>query len=206
MAVELKDNALTTIEAVKEYLQIDATDTSKDNLLGRLINAASSFIERYCDRKFAKGIYTEKYRGTGSQNLYLNQRPVNNVVYVKIDGQTIDSGEYELIPDAGILYRETGWPCHGYTQDLTGDFVISTRNIEVQYEAGYILPKDGTTLQPANLPDDVEQACIMLVMFYYKTDVANFSTVFAESGAVFKPQAMPSNVKVLLDQYRRLSC
>lgn len=200
-------NALTTLEVVKSYVLKDMTDTSKDNLLERLINAVSGFIEKYCDRKFGKATYTEKYRGNNRQLLRLNQYPVTAVTLVTIDGNAVN--DYEILAEEGMLYRENLWTWTGYSIGLVGEDAGSKRNIEVQYTAGYVLPKD-ENLQAnppivRTLPYDLEQACILMVQYYYKTDISYFSTEFAESGSVFKPVAMPGNVEKLLKPYRRLS-
>ena len=47
MAIQLNDNALTTLEAVKTFIGIpeDDVDEARDNALIQLINAASAWLE-----------------------------------------------------------------------------------------------------------------------------------------------------------------
>ena len=65
----LRTNALTTLEALKQLLGIDETDTSQDGVLIQLINRASASIENALGRKLRRSTYTERVKGTGSQYL-----------------------------------------------------------------------------------------------------------------------------------------
>ncbi len=207
MAVELAANALTTLEAAKEYLQVKASDTTKDNIIKMLINASSGAIEQWCNRKFKKQTHAEYHRGHGRQRLLLDQSPVVSVTSVELNSAALDSAEYEIEDaDAGILYRETGWPWKGYSVGLVGEPGVSTRNIKVVYVAGYVLPKDATADNPRTLPWALEMACWKLVEYYFKTDISHFSTTFAQSGAVFKPSEMPPHVAKLLEPFTRRHC
>ena len=49
----LRTNALTTLEALKQLLGIDETDTSQDGVLIQLINRASASIENALGRNCA---------------------------------------------------------------------------------------------------------------------------------------------------------
>lgn len=62
----LRTNALTTLEALKQLLGIDETDTSQDSVLIQLINRASASIENALGRKLRRSTYTERVKGTGS--------------------------------------------------------------------------------------------------------------------------------------------
>lgn len=164
----LSAHALTTIETVKNFIGIPASDITKDSLLEFLINAASERIEKYCSRHFEKATYIEYYRGHERQRLLLNQYTIISVTSVELNGGALASTEYEIEDaGAGILYRETGWPWKGYSIGLVGEPGVSTRNIKVVYVAGYVLPKDATAENPRTLPYDLEQACISLVAHLY---------------------------------------
>ncbi len=150
----LEANALTTKETVKSFLKINEADTSQDILIEMLINAVSSNIEVYCNRRFGQNQYTDEvYSGNGDIYLILNQFPVLEVAAVKIDNEEVT--DYELKPDSGILFREASWP-------------EGERNIKVSYKAGYVLPKDDTEQSPRTLPHDLELACIIWVMYLFE--------------------------------------
>ena len=65
----LRTNALTTLEALKQLLGIDETDTSQDGVLIQLINRASASIENALGRKLRRSTYTERVKGTGSLSM-----------------------------------------------------------------------------------------------------------------------------------------
>jgi uncharacterized phiE125 gp8 family phage protein len=177
----LASNALTTLEAVKAYLKIDASDTTDDTLLEDLINAASNAIENYCKRRFKEQIYTdEEYDGNGIKYLQLKQYPVISVDSVTVDDTVLTTDEYKVRKSNGTLIRVGSvWP--------KGDI-----NVLVTYTAGY-----------SQIPYDLELACKHLVMSYFKADVASFSTTFQE-GFVFRPEALPAQVKALVAPYKKV--
>jgi uncharacterized phiE125 gp8 family phage protein len=176
----LASNALTTLSAVKEYLKIDPLNTNEDTLLEALINASSSAIENYCKRSLVEQTFIEEYDGNGMKYLQLNQYPVNSITSVTVDGVVLDPSEYKVKKKTGTLIRvDSIWP--------EGDL-----NIAVEFTAGY---------NP--IPYDLELACKHLVYFYYKTDIANFSSTFQE-GFVIRPESLPVQVKALLAPYRRV--
>lgn len=174
-------NALTSLESVKGYLKIDESQTNENSLLTDLINACSFTIENYCGRQFKKRVFSEQeYDGNGRNYLLLEQFPIVSIETVYIDGELLDPGQYKAKKGNGILIRKNSvWP--------KGD-----ANIAVSYTAGY-----------SEIPYDLELACKHLVMFYYKSDVASFSTTFQE-GFVFRPEALPSQVKALVAPYKKV--
>jgi uncharacterized phiE125 gp8 family phage protein len=176
----LASNALTTLPAVKEYLKLQDT-TVEDSLLETLINSASTLIEGYCSRRFREQAYIdEEYDGSGSASIVLSQYPVSSIQGMKIDGGEVGASEYKARKETGILLRlNSTWP-------------EGVLNISVSYTAGY-----------SQIPEDLELACKHLVMFYYKTDIADFSRTFGE-GFVLRPEALPVQVKALLASYRKV--
>jgi uncharacterized phiE125 gp8 family phage protein len=174
----LSENALTTLEATKNYLRI--TETSEDLLIESLINAVSDQIENYCRRKLKERTYTdEEYDGTNSSNLLLSQFPVSSVTDVKIDDISIASSEYKLRKGTGGLVR------------LNSEWPEGVLNIKVTHTSGY-----------SPVPSDLDLACKHMVMFYYKTDISNFSKTFGD-GFMVRPEAFPPQVRMLLDGYRK---
>jgi uncharacterized phiE125 gp8 family phage protein len=175
----LKLNALTTLAAAKAYLKLNVN--VDDSTVEDLINASSSAIENYCKRKFKEQNYLEEeYDGTGKNHILLDQYPVKSIESVSIDGTTLSTGQYKVKKRNGVLLNNGGiWP--------RGEI-----NITVSYTAGY-----------SEIPSDLELACKHLVMSYFKSDVANFSTTFQE-GFVFRPEALPAQVKALLAPYKKV--
>lgn len=205
MAVTLSAHALTTVQAVKDYMlgKDVLPPVEHDDLLRRLINARSDAIEQYCGgRHFEKATYTnERYARTRGRYLQLLQYPVLSVSAVSIGGVAVAQGsqnnQYEVLSDQGQLYRADGWEA-----DATR-LPQEDRDILVSYTAGYVLPKDDSSVTPRTLPWDLEDACCELVVAAYKLrDKAGLAT---ES---FEGQAMtfahwPAHVRATLDKYVR---
>ncbi len=209
----LSAHALTTVGTVKSFIGIPASDLTKDSLLESLVNAVSERIEKYCSRHFEKATYTEYHRGHERQRLLLNQYPIVSVTSVELNGSVLASTEYEIEDaDAGILFRETGWPWKGYNVGLVGEPGVSTRNIKVVYVAGYVLPKDATADNPRTLPYDLEQACISFVAHLYGGK-EGAGKVSEQQGAVRTDYeklvlgagllSLPPEVAALCESYRR---
>lgn len=160
----LTENALTTLEDMMEFLRLNPKDEAipdaAKNQLERLINAASSYIETLTGRKFARRDYRENHYGSGSQELCLGQYPI-----VKIYRIMDRENERELAPESysilemgaiGVVYRDDGWAPRGYVSGLANDRVAQRRYLNVEYSAGYVLPKDATQDQPSDLPYDLQ--------------------------------------------------
>lgn len=178
MPATLSAYALTTLNNVKEYLDL-STAVAKDNLLIRLINTASAAIERGCNRKFLSREYTDEVHFLDN---YTRRLMVDNFPITAIDSITDD--------DVALTADELA-DCQNRTSFIYLD-TERAGEIKVTYTAGY-----------ATIPDDLEQACIMLVDYYYKKDIANFGTMFMESGTAFRPWRLPPHVEFLLAGYRK---
>lgn len=174
----LASNTLTTLAAVKAYLKIESTHD--DTMLEDLINACSTAIENYCGRKFKEQPFDEEYDGTGKNYLLLEQFPVKSINSLSIDGIVLDPSEYKVKKNNGVLIRNNSvWP-------------IGDINISVSYIAGL-----------SSIPSPLELACKHYVMSFYKADVASFSTTF-QDGFVFRPEALPAQVKALVAPYKKV--
>ena len=162
LSPQLASNALTTLETVKEMMGIptEESDPQVDNVLIRLINAASAWVETMTERKLGKNDYRQKCRGTGSQELVLKYYPIVSVQSVTEIGSgkvlPPESYDFDEKGDIGVLYREEGWPYRGYPGGLSGDYLAPQRYSLVEYTAGYVLPKDATADSPCTLPADLE--------------------------------------------------
>lgn len=147
----MADQDLTTLAKVKEYLELDSSDTTYDTLLSHLITAASDFIQSYCNRWFNEKSYSkEEYDGTGDSRLNLKQYPVsssssftlekNQAVDNSDNWTTYDGKDYWIHYDEGIV-------------ELYADiFTKAPRKYRVSYTAGY-----------SSVPVDLEWACWKIV-------------------------------------------
>lgn len=141
----LNTNALTTYERVRDSMGLE---DDKQDFIEEAINSASSMIETFCNRRFEKGVYTDIVLEAEDEHLF-SQYPVHRVV--SINQEPVD--EQPLVDiEAGIMFD-----------------ALSARS-RISYEAGYILPRYDSQLEPADLPADIELACKLLVQFIYGDD------------------------------------
>ena len=123
LAVTLRENALTTLDALKTSLGIDPAeeDAQRDATLVQLINAASAWLETQLGRKLGKSTYRQRYCGTGTQQLSLEQYPIVSVERITdtFTGETItdfdfnETGEMEFCSvkmDGHTAGTSAGWP------------------------------------------------------------------------------------------------
>ena len=194
----LSEHALTTIEAVRQQLGLDPSDTSQDAVLARMINSASDAIRTYCDRDFARAQRADRLEGPGRPVLLLPLYPVIRVESVTADGIPVLPEEYDVDVQAGRLVRRGGsWPGG---PGLT---------VEVVYEAGYITPEQARNgLGERDLPYDLEEACIATVMSWFSRrnmppDVQSFWVEQIRVNFDTQREWLPMPVQRILDRYRR---
>lgn len=149
-------------QALKQVEQVPGITNNEDArinlILEMLINKASSWIERQICRHLGKNTYHQWYDADGRQELVLLEYPIIDVEYIKEAGRIVDPllYDYGQTANIGVVYRDDGWLKAGYRRGLANDMIEPKRNIEVQYTAGYVLPKDATEENPQTLPADLE--------------------------------------------------
>lgn len=158
--------AFCTLADLKTELGI--TDSLSDARLERRIIAASAVIESHCQRRFRRTTVTETLIGYGSPTLFISRTPIESVTSLSIDGTAIDSANYTLDGDKGILRALTGaWQWTTYraatasTPPIPGDEYPDYSCI---YIGGYFLPND-TAPMPGTataLPDVLIEACLTI--------------------------------------------
>ena len=186
----LNDNALTTLAACKEHLDIPTLTTTYDDKIEMLINVASNLIENYCNRTFRELTYTDQdYDGNNQSDLLLRHSPVSSVSSVYVDSSRefsatflVDSDEYAIVEPC-ILRRHNGtWP-------------LASRNVRITYDAGY-----------STMPDDVAYACILFVEFLYRSRTdRRLGRVSQSKGneSVHYHMNIPFEITAMIDPYIR---
>lgn len=162
----LEPTALTTLEAVKAQLELDTADTSQDELLEDLIQAATAAVETFCKRRFAyQENATETFRADQTA-FYLRRPPLaaeGLVVYFPPDSETgtpLDPATVLWEKALGVVTLAT--PPAGV--DPKGEY-------QVGYDGGFVTPEQaaqsGGTLE-RDLPRDVELAALLAVTALYR--------------------------------------
>ena len=193
---------LTTLQRVKEELSIEGS--ASDGILGAKIDEATSDIEAHLARTLSRATVTQTLWNVGySEYILLRRYPVASIVSVTVDDIAVDSDEYRLDGDSGILYRldASGYPCAWW----------SCKSIVVVYAGGYLLP--GETNR--NLPPALESAAVDLVSSYWSSrgrdatvkaeDVPGLGRVEYWVGAVGESGELPPSVVTKISPFRRPS-
>jgi hypothetical protein len=157
--MSLVSYALTTRQRVKDFLDISADDATTNNVIDRIINSVTDWVENYCDRRFLKTTYTnEKYDGRDYQSLLLRNYPIDmdstltlsyrNSWEDEEEWTTVPSDEYFKYPDEGRLE---------YPKAAIGDrgriFRRGGQNYRVTYSAGYDFDNAATFLSDVGAAD-----------------------------------------------------
>ncbi len=134
---------LCTLQELKDFMGIAQTDTSKDAILTLYISGISQQIQKQIGRNIFAKDYVERYKGTNTAQLVLNNYPVNTVdmveyVFENEVYRTLDDYEYGLNQEGGFLTKDDGWLLEGYSLGYMSDKIdFPRRHIRVTYNAGY---------------------------------------------------------------------
>lgn len=195
--------ALTTLERVKAELAITG-DTSDELLVAKILEASSD-IEAQCRRGFGTRGLTERVWGEPgyAEFFSLRQYPVASITSVTVDDVAVDSDEYRLDGDTGLLYRldASGYLC---TWQWCKDVVIV-------YSGGYEMPGSENPTLPASL----QAACVLLMNSYWtargrdpalrQEDIPGLGSASYWVGAVGESGQLPPEVMSRILPFRRPS-
>ena len=182
---------LCALADVQTY--IGTTDNSTAAVIEQLIENASAFIERYCNRTFAVTSYTETRNGNNRARMMLNNAPIVAVSSVSIEGvvipQSTGAQVAGWVADTHTLYLRAG---SGFSI-----FPEGVQNVAVSYTAGF-----------NTVPADVAQACIELIAFKLakrnRIDKKN-ETLGQQQTIGFDISDMPKSVVTALASYQRFT-
>jgi hypothetical protein len=159
--LQLAPNAMSTPESIRAYKNIPDNDNYYDIFLVMLINYASAWIERVTGRRFGLARYAELVKGSGWQELTLQNYPIRIIHSISdTDGGVIDPVSYlfDTNGQIGVVYNDRGWRRKAYPTGLVPDYVLTKAYLRADYTAGYVLPKDVTDETPPDwiLPADIQ--------------------------------------------------
>lgn len=181
---------LVPLDRLKTYLEITDTDTSRDVLLQDLTKRLSAWVEQYCDRKFAKGTYTEQHDGDGTDVLTVAHWPIISVASLYDDPDRLFGAGTLIAPADYVIYKDQG------KIQLDGlVFARGLQNVKVTYDAGY-----------AEIPPDLQQAVCELIAdrFRNKEHQGLRSLSVGAYSIGFTEAELPEEVRAVLDGYRRI--
>ena len=151
--------ALTTLDRTKIFLGI--TNVSYNNILTTLINNASDFIERFCDRRFKKTAYSNQvYDGNGTNRLLLKQYPVvSGEIFTLQERDAVDNTDlWDTIDTEDYFVKNN----EGIIEYVCGEFLNLPQHYRISYMAGYDYDNAATFLEDCGA-GDLEYACWKIV-------------------------------------------
>ena len=172
MAFVLRDNALSTLERVKDFVGL--TDTSFDNKIIFWINDLSGEIEKLLKRKLGLTTYVdEELDQTPNRNLVACHRPIISVTSIFVDDEAVvegdEIGDFRLTDkskESGIIIRDCDWL---FPTTITSLSQLGHHHhhcpspIVITYIAGFILPKDAVMTSDITLPSEIESVIFNVI-------------------------------------------
>jgi hypothetical protein len=197
--------ALTTVARYKAFAGITAA--TYDTKIAIIIDVATDFIEKFCDRRFLETTYTnEVYDGHGSRQLLLKNYPINTRNAFQLDERdtpmnvsqwsSVDTDLYHIDYLAGLL------------ELIDMKFSEYPRHYQVTYTAGYEFDNTtpGATLESLGI-GDLEFACWQIVSNIFKNtgsqtgidseSIGNYSVSYGQY------YLLDPEVKMILNKYKR---
>lgn len=180
--------SLITEQDLSDYL---GRDVSADDGAALAVAAANQAVQTLTEQAFTAGTATVSLDGTGSDILYLPERPVNTVGTVTVNGEEETDFTYTT---AGALIRtsEDDPTFSTFTEQPSAYWPQGRQNIEVTYTHG------GT------VPDDVRMVAVMIA---YRL-VTQGGAIQEQVGDVSKRYAaaagdLTAGEQAILRKYRR---
>lgn len=181
--------AYTTVAAVKAYLGISAS--TEDGLLGTLITAAQSWLEKEYNRLYAVSADTTRYldavANVDGRRLLLPY-DLCQITTVTNLGVSVAASEYTTHPR-----HATPW----YALELKTSSTVMWDYLTDPADAIVIVGRWGYSITP---PDFVVQACTRLTAYLYRQkDASTFDvTAQPDMGLITIPQGIPTDVRRLM--------
>ncbi len=128
----MKPGDLTTLANVKAWLNTGSTafPPSDDNLLARMITAASSFVLTWLSRDIVATDYTLTVNGDNTNKVFTPQYPIIAVSALSINGNVIPAATNPPI-GSGFLWDKESIFNVGYP------YPVGFQNVTFTYTAGY---------------------------------------------------------------------
>jgi hypothetical protein len=152
---------LTQLATIKTRLRLNSFDLEDDVFLTGLIKHASGRFAKECNRVFERGVdVLFEFRGD-EMNISPDRYPIEAV-----SGFDLKSTEVEgWISQPEVDYLLSPQKC---MIELATGLGTSRQNGRVTFTGGYVLPGATAGAGQTALPDELEQACLDQVVYWYE--------------------------------------
>jgi hypothetical protein len=191
---------LTTLTAIKTRLGIEQFETTDDLLLTSILKHVSARFEAECNRRFeTQANATFEFRAS-ERFLIPDRLPIQAVSSFELKvteaaGWVLQAQvDYLLSPQKSVIELATRLGCPSQLARVT-------------YTGGYLLPGTTPPGNPPPLPDDIEQACIEQVAYWYQRRTQlGLVSIASEGGSTvqqFQSSDLLPQVRATLKHYER---
>jgi len=190
---------LTQLTTIKTRLRLNSFDLDDDPFLTGLIQHASGRFARECNRIFDRGAGVIFEFRADEMNVSPDRYPLESVA-----GFDLKSTEGEgWIAQSGIDYLVSPENC---LIELAAPLGTSRQKGRVTFTGGYVLPGTTADADQTALPDEIEQACLDQVVYWYENRhrLGLLSTA-GEGGSVQQMKGLDllPHVQAVLRKYER---
>lgn len=126
-------------------------DAAPDDAVGKAIARASRMVDIFTGRDFLKREATYRIDGNGTESVFIDDRPVVEVLDLRVDDFLLTPESYVLYPDAG--YIRLNGARRSIFAGFPGFFPKGNQNVEVHGFFGF-----------ENPPPEVNEAAILLAI------------------------------------------
>ena len=192
---------LTQLSTVKTRLALLDTDTQYDAVLTAAIKGVSARFDRETNRTLARTENATFEFDPADTEILVPCYPIETVT--KFETKSSESeGWVEVTPTPQYLIRSS---C---IISLAAPFRTPHSAFRILYSGGYVLPGDTPAPGQTALPDDLEQAAIEQVAFWFQTrDHVGAKTLWPKDGVYqqFADTDLLPSVRAVLKRYQRWS-
>lgn len=192
---------LTTLPRVKDRLAIDANESKYDDVIERMIRAASAKVESYLRRQMTKATTTEYFDVEPGQRIFsLKAYPITSITTVHNDtdwtygsSTLMSSDTYQESSGTGLLYVNSAY------------LITGVRALKVVYIGGMASTTTAFVLDQdyANLVDATERHVCFLYNMKGKEGQTALSAATGNLTLIGSTD-LTDGVKKDLDDYRRV--
>lgn len=198
--------ALCTVADVRQWMQTPPGDITDDRLIEVLINRASRAIRQYTSREFTLETGTNPRTRTvdvgGYHRLATREGvPVGDMAsapgtvrVLDSDGGTVSTLTVSTDLVALPTHRESWEPVTHLRFRPDAQTLAEDYQLEVTGSFGW-----------PSVPEDITHACVLAVATWLRRGVQAFGTSYQpEDAAITGPESLPTGVRAMLAQYRRI--